>query len=279
MATHSIGNINFESYHLFYQSWIVNEAKAIIVISHGMGEHSNRYAHVAEMFNQNGFSVYAMDHIGHGKSDGKRGHAPSFEVLMNEIDEFLCFVETHNEQRLPVFLYGHSMGGNLAVNYVLRKKNHLKGLILTSPWLRLPVAPPKFQLMLAKLMIKIKPDFQDRTRLNAGLISRDKNEVEKYKNDSLVHDYITPAFFFNVTQAGEYALRHAAQINIPVFLAHGTNDGLTSYAASEEFSKNAAEVKLKFLAFNDAYHELHNDWVKQELFDAEVSWINQNLTN
>ena len=122
---------------LFVRENIPPQYRGIICIVHGFGEHGGRYAHVADFFNKQGYAVLAIDNRGHGKTEGKRGHTPSFDSYLDDIDVFL----TETKQRLkdvPMFLYGHSMGGNLTLNYVIRRKpTILRGLVVTGPWIRL----------------------------------------------------------------------------------------------------------------------------------------------
>lgn len=115
---------NFHIYNttFFGQCWEAKNTKAVVVLAHGMGEYSGRYMHVANKLNEHDFSVVAFDHFGHGKTTGKRGHNPSFEAVLESvaltIEKAKAFFPN-----TPVFLYGHSMGGNAVINYVLKKNN------------------------------------------------------------------------------------------------------------------------------------------------------------
>jgi len=131
---------------LFGQSWQPEDRpRAAICLVHGMGEHSGRYGHVADRLTQAGYSVFAFDLRGHGKSLGPRGHTPSYRTLLNDINSLLNEVDK-NFPELPLFLYGHSLGGNLVLNYVLRRQPKFKGVIVTGPWLRLAFEPPRFKI-------------------------------------------------------------------------------------------------------------------------------------
>lgn len=249
--------------------------KGLILIIHGMGEHSIRYAHMADFFSKEGFTVMAFDIRGHGCSQGKRGHTPSYDYLMDDMDRVYLKVKS-DYPSLPIFLFGHSMGGNLVLNFLLRKQKELKGAITTGPYLRLGFEPPKWKIILAKLSANIWPSLSQPTDLELDALSRNQDVIRKYEDDELVHDRITSSFFVNVHFAGQYAIDHAQEIKIPLLVMHGMDDRLTSPEGSRVFASNAkGNVKLKL--WKGLYHELHNEPEKEEVFNYELDWINNLL--
>jgi len=249
--------------------------KGLVLITHGMGEHANRYGHMANFFSKEGFTVIAFDIRGHGYSQGKRGHTPSYGHLMDDMERVYLKIKA-DYPSLPIFLFGHSMGGNLVLNFLLRKPNELKGAMVTGPYLRLGFEPPKWKIILAKLSANIWPSLSQPTELELDALSRNQEVIRKYEDDELVHDRITSAFFVNVHFAGQYAIDHAGEINIPLLIMHGSDDRLTSPEGSKAFATNAKEnVKLKL--WNGLYHELHNEPEQEEVFSYELEWINKLL--
>jgi alpha-beta hydrolase superfamily lysophospholipase len=247
------------------------EIKGVIALVHGMGEHFGRYKHVAEFFGTIGYATVGMDHRGHGKSKGKRGHTASYTHLMDDID--LLLKKTHELfEGMPTILYGHSMGGNLAANYAIRRKPMIKGLVLTGPYFKLAFEPPAWKVTLAKMFASLMPGLTQPTGLEVAAISRDEAVVKAYKNDPLVHDKITSAFFINVHPAGVYAIAHASEITIKTLVMHGTADRLTYAKGSEEFANNNSKyIELKL--WDGFYHEIHNEKEKQEVFDYIANWL------
>jgi alpha-beta hydrolase superfamily lysophospholipase len=266
---------NTKFYGQYYKPKIV---KAIVVLVHGMGEHSKRYEkNVIPVYNQNSIAVLTYDQFGHGKTSGKRGHNPGFDRVLSCLEEMLLKVKSIFGEK-PTFLYGHSMGGNVVINYLLKNNSNLTGAIVTSPFLKLAFKPPSWKLSVGKLLQKIAPSITMGNELELNAISRDANEVEAYKNDPLVHDKISPNYSVVFMETGEWAISNANKLNVPMLLMHGTGDRLTSYKASEEFAKNAGDqVELKL--YKDAYHELHNDINKNEVINEMINWINKKLTN
>lgn len=259
----------------FGQYWQPKNAKAVVVLVHGMGEHSTRYTtSVVPKLIENNFTVVAFDHFGHGKTSGKRGHNPSFEAVLESISKTIKKAkELH--PNLPVFLYGHSMGGNAVINYTLRKKTTLKGVVASSAFLKLAFQPPAWKLSLGKMMQKIAPSITMGNELDANDISRVQKEVDNYINDPLVHDKISPNFSLSFIDSGAWAIENADLLEIPMFLIHGTGDKIIDYKGSVEFAEksNFAEVKI----YEGGYHELHNDACKNEVLQDVVNWLNSQL--
>ena len=247
------------------------DCKAVIALIHGMGEHAMRYAHVAAFFAQNDFAVVAIDLRGHGNSGGKRGHTPSYEVLMNDL-ELLINKAKELFPDVPVFMYGHSMGGNLTLNYLIRKQPKIAGAIVTGPYLKLAFEPPAWKVALGKITAGLIPTLTQPTGLETAAISRDLEVVNTYENDPLVHDKITSSFFVHVHFAGPYAIENAKKITVPLLLMHGMDDRLTSPKGTQEFAKNAGEnVELKL--WDGLYHEIHNEPEKEDVLQYELNWL------
>ncbi len=259
----------------FGQYFKPDNIKAVVVLVHGMGEHSGRYAnYVIPKLNQAGIGVITFDHFGHGKTKGKRGHNPGFDKVLDSV-AYILKKSKDVFGDLPTFLYGHSMGGNVVINYALRRKNNLSGVIATSPFLRLAFEPPKWKMNLAKLVLKIFPGMIMDSGLEVEAISRDPKVVKAYKNDPLNHGKVSPNFSVVFMETGEWAIKNASKLNIPMLLLHGTADRLTSYKASEEFAGNSKNVQLKL--FEGGYHELHNDLVKDEEINDIITFIREKI--
>ncbi|MGC4050187.1 MAG: alpha/beta hydrolase [Paludibaculum sp.] len=248
-------------------------AKGVIAFIHGMGEHSRRYDHLAAFFTANGYAAAGFDHRGHGRSQGPRGHTPSFEHLMNDIAAFEAVV-TSEFPAHPVHLYGHSMGGNLALNFLIRRKPGFSSGISSAPYLRLAFEPPRFKLMLARLLRSIAPALTFATGLQTSWLSRDAQVVQSYCQDPLVHDRISVSFFTEIQAAGQVALHQAPQLTLPVLVMHGSADRITSAAASEEFVASA-NGRAVFRSWPGYFHELHNEPDWQCVAQCALDWVEQ----
>lgn len=272
--THQEFNFTIYNIDFYGQYWQAKNTKAVIVLAHGMGEHSSRFKYVAKKLTENNFSVVTFDHFGHGKTSGKRGHNPSFEAVLISITEAIKKAKSLFPEK-PIFLYGHSMGGNAVINYVLRKNHDLKGVIATSPFLKLAFQPPQIKLILGKILQKIAPSVTMGNELNPNDLSRDSTEVEKYKNDSLVHNQISPNFSLTFIETGKWAIKNAKKLTIPILLLHGTADKIIDYEGSKEFAANTKKASLKL--YEGAYHELQHDLCKEEMIQDVINWLDSQL--
>lgn len=247
---------NGQDFHA--QKWMAANTQAVCCIVHGHGEHIARYDHVATYLNGQGITCVGFDLYGHGKTNFKKGHWPSYEAVLDSIETLIAEGKKLSPGK-PVFLYGHSMGGNLVANFVLRRKPEINGLILSAPWFRLAFTPSSTDLFLAKMMLNIYPSFTQGTKLDATAISRDQKEVDKYVADPLVHDLVSPVMFTSTHQAGLWALEHAGELSVPVLHMHGDADRLTSFEASKEFAAQAGGGDVTFQAYEGYFHEMHNE--------------------
>ncbi len=267
-------HFNIYDTKFFGQYWEAKDTIAVVVLVHGMGEHSSRYKHVAKKLTENNFSVVAFDHFGHGKTEGKRGHNPNFEAVLESVSKT---IEKAKElfPNKPIFLYGHSMGGNVIINYALRKNDQLQGFIATSPFLRLAFKPPAIKLFVGKMLQNFIPSLTMGNELDIHAISRDKNEVLKYMNDPLIHAKISPNYSIKFIETGNWAIENADKLASPMLLLHGTEDSIISYKGTQEFAKNTKNATLKL--YEGGYHELHNDLCATEMLQDVVNWLNSQL--
>jgi acylglycerol lipase len=251
-----------------------DHAKGLVILVHGIGEHIGRYDYWMKKFNQKGFAFVGFDLPGHGKSDGKKGHIRSY----SQTDEMLDIVIRENSKTfpgLPIFLYGHSLGGGIVLDYMIRRDPPVKGAVVTSPYLRLAFEPPKFKLLLASVMESIFPSLIQPSGLVVEHISRDPEVVSLYKNDPLVHGKISVALFNSATAAATHSLTHAENVRIPLLLLHGSDDKLTSPEGSREFASKCGHATLKI--WEGGYHELHNEPFKDEVFAFIAGWMESKI--
>jgi acylglycerol lipase len=261
--------------HLFVRQWPVANPKAVFAIVHGFGEHSGRYEHVAKFMNQRGFAVTAYDLPGHGQTPGKRGHVDRYETLLDSVQHLLNYSKQHYPN-LPIVLFGHSMGGNILANFLIRRQPNVAAAVVQGAWLRLPKPPPAFELWVAKVMRNIYPSLQISSKLDAKDVSRDAQVVKNYVDDPLNHDLITPGWFFGAFEAQQFAIENSAEISIPTLVMHGTADQLAAFSGSEEFVKNGGAT-LAFKKWEGLFHELHNEPEQTGVMQFMADWIEKQL--
>lgn len=244
--------------------------KAVVILVHGLGEHIQRYEHWAGLFRKEGIGFAGVDLPGHGRSDGRRGNVKSY-VILGEMLDILIKTTLRTFPGIPVYIYGHSLGGGIVLDYLIRRNPKLKGAIVTSPWLRLSFEPPKIKVAMAGVMKYILPGLIQSSGLNVSHISHDLDVVKKYKNDPLVHGKISVSLFDGAMSAAKYSLANASELKVPTLLMHGSDDQICSPAGSREFASKSSKVELKI--WDGGYHELHNEPFKEEVFKYIVDWM------
>ena len=262
---------------LYFQGWEPETSpRAVVCLVHGLGELTGRYAHVAAALIDAGYAVLGCDLRGHGKSGGPRGHTPSYDTLM---DDTGCLLDEAAERYSdkPRFLYGHSLGGNLVLNYTLKRKPQLAGVVATSPLIRTTNPAPAVKITLGKLMYKLQPGMTMANGIPLDSLAHDPEIGRAYAADPLVHNKITARLALDMLQAGEWALAHAAEFPLPLLLVHGSAEEITSPAATQEFAgKVRGDCTLKI--WDGFYHETHNEPEKAEVLGFMIEWLQTHTT-
>jgi alpha-beta hydrolase superfamily lysophospholipase len=248
--------------------------RAVVIFVHGLGEHIQRYREWAELFHKEKIGFAGVDLPGHGGSDGKRGHIKNYDITDEMIDILL------NESRktfpgIPLFLYGNSLGGGIVLDYLVRQNPKVKVAIVTSPWLKLAFEPDKSKMKLVALLKNIVPGLAQPSGLVVDHLSHDKEIINKYKNDPLVHGKISISLIHEAFSSAENALKNASLLKIPLLLMHGSDDLICSPEGSREFASKTKLAELKI--WDGGYHELHNELFKQEVFNYIIIWINSRI--
>jgi alpha-beta hydrolase superfamily lysophospholipase len=219
-----------------------------------------------------------FDLRGHGRSGGARGHTPSLEAYMQDIRQFFQLM-TQRYPHIPHFLYGHSLGGLLALAYAIQSGAGLRGVMVTGAGLRDSLQEQKAKLALVKLLAPILPTMTIHSGLDSATLSRDPEIVEAYRNDPLVHYNITVGFGRAGLKAIDFCFAHAKEFPVPLLMIHGKGDKITYCSGSEEFAKLVREaggnVTLKI--WDGLYHEVHNEPEKAEVFQLMIEWLDRHL--
>ncbi len=257
---------------LFTQSWLPEPpVHGVIALVHGFGEHSGRYTYLAEALTAAGYAFNAFDLRGHGHSPGLRGHVDHWEQFLADIAASLPVASALAPQT-PLFLFGHSMGGLLALNFAIRHPQGLAGIIASAPLLTQPNVAPWLNLA-SSVMSRIKPDFSLDTGLKPEVISRDPAEVKRYAEDPYVHGRASARLGVELRNAQSWTQQHAGDLRIPLLLYHGTGDRLVPIAGSRTFFGNVTVADKQWIEWPGGYHESHNDIQRNEVLTAVVAWL------
>jgi alpha-beta hydrolase superfamily lysophospholipase len=244
---------------------------ANILLVHGLGEHCGRYDHVAQFMINQGYTFTSFDLIGHGKTPGLRGHIPSFDIITKDINQLLHQIE-QKYPGLPTFIYGHSLGGLLALYHGITQRSNLRGIIATSPGLEPSIPVPAYKVMLAKIMNKLMPAFTLENGLDLDGLSRDKQVVTMYKNDPLVHKMVSASLGMDILTRGAWISARVQEFCVPILILHGTQDRIAKYAASEKLASLRPDL-ITFKSWEGFYHETHNEPEQNQVLSYISEWI------
>jgi len=243
------------------------------VVVHGLGEHSGRYQHLAARFTPLGATVYAMDQRGHGRSGGKRGHAPGLDALLDDIDNVVLRARTQDGG--PVVLIGHSFGGLVAIAYALKHADHIERAIFSAPLLMVKQRLPSWKRALSTVLPRVAPGMSFSNEVDANLLSHDPDNARAYTSDPLVHDRITAGLYGDTIARGEEFIMRAAELRVPFLLMQGRDDQIVDPVGSQRFFARAAAPDRAFCLYPGLYHEIFNELDREKVFQDIESWLTQ----
>jgi alpha-beta hydrolase superfamily lysophospholipase len=257
---------------IFWRAWLPDgDAAAVMVIAHGAGEHSGRYAHVARRLVDEGYAVYAIEHRGHGRSQGTRALIDRLDNAVADLDKLIALAgDAH--PGAPLFLLGHSMGGAIALSYTLAHQQRLAGLVLSGPLAALdPVAAP--MRITAKALSVVAPRTQ-LIAIDSTLVSRDPAVVGDYQADPLVHHAKLPVrTVVELADAIERFPEAVPAITVPTLIMYGTEDGLCPPQGSVMLSECIGSSDKTLKAYDGLYHEILNEPEREQVLDDLCAWL------
>ncbi|MBA4286514.1 MAG: lysophospholipase [Xanthomonadaceae bacterium] len=263
---------------IHFQTWAPAGApKASVVIAHGLGEHGGRYREVAEQLAGIGCVVHAIDHRGHGKSDGVRALVDKFANAVADLDTLVDRAKRLQPAR-PLFLLGHSMGGALSLSYAIKHGKKLSGLILSGPAVVLDGAPP-YLGPVAKLLASIVPKL-GMFQVDPSLVSRDPDEVAKYANDPLnAHGKIPVRTLAEIVRFVEIVPALLSAISVPTLLLHGSDDKLAGVSGSRMVHERISSTDKTLKVYDGLYHEIFNELPadRARVFKDLTDWLQPRL--
>ncbi|KAL2555348.1 alpha/beta-hydrolase superfamily protein [Forsythia ovata] len=266
---------------MFTQSWTPAKVKVrgLVLLMHGLNEHSGRYSDFAKQLNGYGIKVYAMDWIGHGGSDGLHAYVHSLDDAVTDMKMFLRKVLVENP-RLPCFCFGHSTGGAIVLKAVLDPKvsECVSGIILTSPAVGVQPSHPIFAV-LAPVFSFLLPRFQFSAANKQGIaVSRDPEAlVAKYSDPLVFTGSIRIRTGYEILRITSYLQKNLSRLTVPFFVLHGIADSVTDPKASEKLYDEASSTDKTIKLYEGCLHDLLFEPEREEIKDSIVSWLNSRL--
>ena len=261
---------------LYWQAWLPEETpKAVVVLAHGLAEHSGRYAHVAEHLVAHGYAVYALDHRGHGRSQGRRSQVGRMDYLVDDLHRFAAQVRLDQPGK-AYFLLGHSMGGGIALAYAVAYQDELRGLVLSGPAVLFEaVSPP--QAWAVKILSALTPGMP-LVALDGTAVSRDPEVVRAYDGDPLNYRGKIPVrTVAEMTRSAEQLKAKLGSLRLPVLLLHGAEDRLVPAKASRLVHDRASSPDKTLRLYEGLYHEVFNEPERDRVLADLSGWLDRHL--
>lgn len=262
---------------IFTQSWLPDAApRAALLISHGLAEHSGRYHNLIERLVPQGYAAYALDHLGHGRSEGQRVYVERFSDYIAPLRQLFERVRAAHPT-LPIFLVGHSMGGLIAATYLLDHQAGLAGAVLSAPAVKIPDSISPAVVLVGRLLSALIPT-AGILALESDGISRDPAVVRAYVEDPLVHKGKTTARLgAELIQAMQRVTREAAQITLPILLLQGTADRIVDPTGAQILHDAVGSADKAIRTYPGLFHEIFNEPERAVVLGDVEAWLEHQL--
>jgi alpha-beta hydrolase superfamily lysophospholipase len=263
----------FNGLPLFYQRWFPDSlpVQGILIVVHGLGGHSDLFKHGIRCLLPQGYGVYALDLRGHGRSPGQRGYIHHWQEFREDLRAFLQFIRSR-ETVEHYFLWGHSMGGTISLDYALHYPDSLQGLILSAPALG-HIGVPAWKLVVGQILSRVWPSFKLKVGIDHSLSSREAAVLADYATDTLRHEYGTARLSVEFFKTVGWIHQNLDQLKVPLLLLHGGADGITSPQSSQALFQRLQSVDKTYRNYPNSYHDLYADLNYIDVISDIATWM------
>lgn len=263
--------------NLYYQTWQPEgKVQAIIAIVHGLGAHSGLFHNAVEYLVEQNYATYAFDLRGHGRSPGQRGHINSWAEFREDLHTFLTRIQEQTSS-CACFLWGHSLGATIALDYALRFPDSLQGLILTAPALGKVKVPP-LKVMIGRMLSRVYPRFSLKVGIRNGSSSRDQQIITANAQDPLRHEYGTARLATEFFTTERWVERNAGKLQVPLLILHGSADKIAPSECSLAFFQRVTFADKERYVYPGDYHDLHQDINYKNVLTDFNNWLIKHLS-
>jgi len=249
--------------------------RATAIFVHGWGDYTGRWEHVAEWFAQRGIAFYGADQRGHGQTPGPRGHVERFAQYLADLAALRKLAAA--ESPGPQILIGHSYGGFIVLRYLETAPQGVAGACLLTPYVDLYRAPPRWKVLMARLLADILPSFPIATGLEYEAISRDAEVVRVFRDDPLCHEKMTPRAYREMLTNLAVLWAEKGRIAVPLLVALADADRITSTPAADRFA-SALPRGVTLRHYPGMYHNILHEPDQDRVFADIEAWLDIALT-
>lgn len=264
-----------ENLNLCYRYWLPeSDIKAVLVIAHGVAEHGGRYMNLVNYLVPRGYAVYGFDYRGHGRSEGKRGHVERFSCFPDDLRAFIDLVRTWNPGK-NIFLFGHSMGAAISLEYAIRHQDNLAGLILSGAAIRVKPRLPAVIVTLIQPLAFFLPELGLK-KLDSSTLCRNREIIQAYDNDPLVYrGKLSARLTLGLVSTMLRLESRVSHIRVPLLVMHGEADRLSLPEGSRIVFEKAGSKDKTLKLYPGFYHEILNEPEYIKVLTDIDSWLGQ----
>ncbi len=257
--------------------WLpTSNIKAVIYLVHGLGGHIARFSNFAEEFCKKNIGIIGIDLRGHGKSQGKRGDIKALNIFYEDIKSSLKYLLQIVQENTPLYIYGNSMGGPVALKFAMENKAVFKGVILAAPWFKLFKQPQGIKLTILRIISKLFPCATFSSGVKSDEFRSDPRMQKAARTDLLAHKYISARLFCFIYDLGlDLILNKSDDFSLPIIIFHGNTDKVTDYKSSIRYKENNVE-NVEFVLLPNTKHEIHVEPESENVLNKIVTWIDSN---
>lgn len=268
----------YDGSELFHQSWQVKSPRATLVVTHGIGEHSESYNRFAQGMTGLGYDVIAWDLRGHGRSSGNRGTVGQFMEYAKDLDHFVKHLAIKGQLTKPFYFIGHSMGGLVtALKIIEGGEADSKGVVLSSPLFGIGVPVPQIKEQAARWVSQFLPKLTLHNEINYQDLTHDRSVTEEYDKDVLRHDQISVGLFVEMVATIEYVKTNADRFRAPVFVQQAGDERIVSRAATELVFEKLGSTDKTLKIYEDMLHEIYNEVGRAHVYADLSNWLEAHL--
>jgi acylglycerol lipase len=249
--------------------WPAASPRAAVLLLHGIAEHSGRYEHVGRFLSERGFDVIAIDLRGFGESGGRRAYVDSFDEFFDDVEDQLAEIRGLG---IPVVLLGHSMGGLIALSYVLSARPQPDLLALSAPALGATIAAPLRAL--TPVLARLAPGLRVPSPVKGDMLATDPAVGEAYFSDPLVVRFATPALGRALLRQMQWANANLDRLSLPTLVQHGADDQLVPARSTRPLADLGLVTRRTYPALR---HEIFNEPAYPAILEELVDWMNDEL--
>jgi len=264
----------YKGVKLFYKAWVPQKSNIRIILLHGAGEYSEKYARFAEWFFQKGIDVFALDLRGHGRSGGAVCHVKDFKDYAEDLDIFAGFLDKGWGHK-NTFLVSHSLGGLIAIFYAMNFSYDFKGIVLCSPCLKLKLKLQQLMGLLANIFSKVLSDKPFASHIKPRMATHDKYIIKRFTRDPLIHHVVTASLYIQMLKTMDFVKARAGNFTRPLLLLQAGSDKICDAKVAEDFYAACGSTDKALKLYSGFYHELLNDIGKEKVFEDIYVWITE----